>query len=125
MADPDTLPVLAPDSIAAIVRREGTIAWEQTSAELASSLRARLTLAFLGSASSGKDSAIRAIFGVDFGEISPIPGSTTILGAPLLLICLQLVIRRDQLWMPKWALGSSLPRENYRATIGKVRKLLL
>lgn len=35
-----------------------------------------MTVAFLGSASSGKDSAIRALFGVDFGEISPIPGST-------------------------------------------------
>lgn len=67
------------ESVAAIVRREGTIAWEQTSLELATSLNARLTLAFLGSASSGKDSAIRAIFGVDFGEISPIPGSTSTL----------------------------------------------
>jgi GTP-binding protein Era len=33
-------------------------------------------VAFLGSASSGKDSAIRALFGIDFGDISPIPGST-------------------------------------------------
>jgi GTP-binding protein Era len=51
-------------------------AWEQSSSGLATALAQHLTIAFLGSASSGKDSAIRALFGVDFGEISPIPGST-------------------------------------------------
>jgi hypothetical protein len=69
--------------------------------------------------------ALMVFFGLVNAIASPIPGSTTILGAPMLLICLQLVIRRDQLWMPKWALKSSLPRENYRATIGRVRKPLL
>ena len=69
--------------------------------------------------------AMMVFFGLINAIASPIPGSTTILGAPMLLICLQLVIRRDQLWMPKWALKSSLPRDNYRATIGKVKKPLL
>lgn len=69
--------------------------------------------------------ALMVFFGLINAIASPIPGSTTILGAPLLLICLQLVIRRDQLWMPRWALNSSIPRDNYRATIGKVRKPLL
>lgn len=69
--------------------------------------------------------ALMVFFGLINAIASPIPGSTTILGAPMLLICLQLLIRRDQLWMPKWALKSSLPRENYRATIDKVRKPLL
>lgn len=55
---------------------------------------------------------------------SPIPGSTTILGAPLMLICLQLLIRRDQLWLPKWALKSSLPREEYRKVVDRVQKPL-
>ncbi|WP_426042473.1 exopolysaccharide biosynthesis protein [Brevundimonas sp. TWP2-3-4b1] len=68
--------------------------------------------------------ALMVFFGLINAIASPIPGSTTILGAPMLLICLQLVIRRDQLWMPRWALKSSLPRENYRATIGKVRRPL-
>lgn len=68
--------------------------------------------------------ALMVFFGLINAIASPIPGSTTILGAPMLLICLQLVIRRDQLWMPKWALASSLPREAYRATIDKVRKPL-
>ena len=69
--------------------------------------------------------ALMVFFGLINAIASPIPGSTTILGTPMLLICLQLLIRRDQLWMPKWALNSSLPRANYRATIGKVRKPLL
>lgn len=69
--------------------------------------------------------AMMVFFGLINAIASPIPGSTTILGAPMVLICLQLVIRRDQLWMPKWALSSSLPRENYRGTIAKVRRPLL
>ncbi|TVQ88808.1 MAG: DUF697 domain-containing protein [Deltaproteobacteria bacterium] len=50
--------------------------WELATAEIDEALRQRLVVAFLGSASSGKDSAIRALFGMDFGEIDPIPGST-------------------------------------------------
>lgn len=69
--------------------------------------------------------ALMVFFGLVNAIASPIPGSTTILGAPMLLICLQLVIRRDQLWMPKWALSSSIPRDNYRATIARVKKPLL
>lgn len=44
--------------------------------QVAASLSQQLVVAFLGSASSGKDSAIRALFGIDFGQIDPIPGST-------------------------------------------------
>ncbi|MGV3577539.1 exopolysaccharide biosynthesis protein [Brevundimonas sp.] len=69
--------------------------------------------------------ALMVFFGLINAIASPIPGSTTILGTPMLLICLQLLIRRDQLWMPGWALKSSLPRESYRTTIGKVKKPLL
>lgn len=68
--------------------------------------------------------AMMVFFGLVNAIASPIPGSTTILGAPLLLICLQLAIRRDQLWMPKWALKSSLPRENFRGVVARVRKPL-
>jgi hypothetical protein len=69
--------------------------------------------------------ALMVFFGLINAIASPIPGTTTILGAPMLLICLHLLIRRDQLWMPAWSLKSSLPRENYRATIDRVRKPLL
>jgi len=64
------------DELALQIRAEGDRAWAASEETLARELSARVTLAFLGSASAGKDSAIRAIFGIDFGEISPIPGST-------------------------------------------------
>jgi uncharacterized protein (DUF697 family)/GTP-binding protein EngB required for normal cell division len=50
--------------------------WELASSEIATSLLRDLVLAFVGAASSGKDAAIRALFGVDFGQIDPIPGTT-------------------------------------------------
>ena len=50
--------------------------WSEMTNNLEDQLKSRLSVAFLGSASSGKDSAIRALFGFDFGEVSPVPGST-------------------------------------------------
>ncbi len=50
------------------------------------------------------------------------PGSTTVLGAPLLLLCGQLLFRADQVWLPKWALKSSIDRAGYRKTTGRVLK---
>jgi GTP-binding protein Era len=58
------------------IRARAVEAWDAGEAALKEALRKELVVAFLGSASSGKDSAIRALFGLDFGEISPIPGST-------------------------------------------------
>lgn len=40
-------------------------------------LKRKLVIAFLGTASSGKTSGIKALFNIDFGYIHPIPGSTT------------------------------------------------
>jgi uncharacterized protein (DUF697 family)/GTP-binding protein EngB required for normal cell division len=50
--------------------------WALVSNAVDRSLETTLVIAFLGSASSGKDSAIKALFGIDFGDIDPIPGST-------------------------------------------------
>jgi uncharacterized protein (DUF697 family)/GTP-binding protein EngB required for normal cell division len=50
--------------------------WELAARDVEEALRGAVALAFVGSASSGKDSAIRALFGVDFGQIDPVPGST-------------------------------------------------
>ena len=50
--------------------------WELAASEVQAALQQTLSIAFLGSASSGKDSAIRALFGLDFGQVDPIPGST-------------------------------------------------
>ena len=63
MDDPQKNPGdLATLDVRALVRFHGTEAWNQSEAELAKALSQRLTVAFLGSASSGKDSAIRALF---------------------------------------------------------------
>lgn len=48
-------------------------AWHSVNEQLNKSL----VIAFLGTASSGKTSGIKALFGIDFGNIHPIPGSTT------------------------------------------------
>ncbi len=53
-----------------------TVRWEVAATEVREALQQTLAVAFLGSASSGKDAAIRAIFGIDFGQIDAIPGST-------------------------------------------------
>ena len=58
--------------------------------------------------------ALMLFFGLMNIAIGIIPGTTTILGAPLLLMGLQLVTRQDQLWLPKWALRRSIDREAYR-----------
>ncbi|MCB9679115.1 MAG: DUF697 domain-containing protein [Alphaproteobacteria bacterium] len=50
--------------------------WELAADEVSTALQQTLAVAFLGSASAGKDSAIRALFGLDFGQVDPIPGST-------------------------------------------------
>lgn len=68
--------ITATGDMRAIVRAQGLGAWEQSELAMRNALSQHLTVAFLGSASSGKDSAIRTLFGVDFGDISPIPGST-------------------------------------------------
>lgn len=47
-------------------------AWEEVEAQSDKSL----LIAFLGTASSGKTSGIKALFDVDMGDISPIPGTT-------------------------------------------------
>lgn len=50
--------------------------WEVANRHVDEALRSAVALAFVGSASAGKDSAIRALFGIDFGQIDPVPGST-------------------------------------------------
>jgi hypothetical protein len=64
--------------------------------------------------------ALMLFFGLLSVAIGIIPGTTTILGAPLLLMGLQLAIRRDQLWLPRWALRRWIERETYRTGVRKV-----
>lgn len=58
--------------------------------------------------------ALMLFFGLMNIAIGIIPGTTTILGLPLLLMGLQLATRQDQLWLPKWALRRWIDREAYR-----------
>lgn len=64
--------------------------------------------------------ALMLFFGLMNIAIGIIPGTTTILGAPLLLMGLQLATRQDQLWLPKWALRRWIEREAYRNGVEKV-----
>lgn len=64
--------------------------------------------------------ALMLFFGLLSIAIGIIPGTTTILGAPLLLMGLQLAIRQDQLWLPRWALRRWIERETYRQGVQKV-----
>jgi uncharacterized protein (DUF697 family)/GTP-binding protein EngB required for normal cell division len=63
-------------SDAAVLASAVLARWELAADEADEALKQTLAVAFLGSASSGKDSAIRALFGLDFGQVDPIPGST-------------------------------------------------
>ncbi len=65
-----------PQAHALQLRSAALSAWLESDGGLERALSENLVVAFLGSASSGKDSGIRALFGLDFGEVSPIPGST-------------------------------------------------
>lgn len=58
------------------MERQVLARWEIAAGEVEEALKQTLAVAFLGSASAGKDSAIRALFGIDFGQVDPIPGST-------------------------------------------------
>ncbi len=64
--------------------------------------------------------ALMLFLGLVSAVIGAIPGSTTVLGLPILIISFQLVIRQDQLWLPKWALASSIDRGGYREAIAGV-----
>jgi hypothetical protein len=64
--------------------------------------------------------AMMLFFGLLNIIVGAVPGSTTILGIPLLLVSAQLILRGDQLWLPKWALKRSIERQTYRQAVEKV-----
>lgn len=64
--------------------------------------------------------ALMLFFGLLNIAIGIIPGTTTILGAPLLLMGLQLAMRVDQLWLPRWAMKRWIERKTYREGVEKV-----
>ncbi len=59
-------------------------AWRQVTATVEEETLRTLVIGFIGSPSAGKDSLIKALFDVDFGDIAPVPGSTaTVRVAPI------------------------------------------
>lgn len=52
------------------------------------------------------------------------PGGTTLTGAPLLLLSLELAWRRDSLWIPRWAARISIDRETFGRLIRRFMRPL-
>lgn len=48
------------------------------------------------------------------------PGGTTITGAPLVLISAQLLLGRETLWLPRWAMDASLDRARFARGVARV-----
>jgi hypothetical protein len=63
--------------------------------------------------------ALLLLLGLLSAVIGGIPGTTTVIGVPIMVLAVQLVFRRDQLWMPRWLLKRSFDRAAYRASIAR------
>lgn len=68
--------------------------------------------------------ALLFLLGLISAVIGAIPGMTTVLGVPMLLVAVQLILRRDQLWLPQWALTRHLDRHNFAAAVAKTDRPL-
>lgn len=64
--------------------------------------------------------ALLLLLGLLSALIGTIPGTTTIIGIPILIIGMQLLLRRDELWLPSWILGRDLPRAAFAEAAAKV-----
>ncbi|HEV7227175.1 exopolysaccharide biosynthesis protein [Brevundimonas sp.] len=65
--------------------------------------------------------AVLLILGLLSALIGTIPGTTTIIGIPILIIGAQLLFRRDELWLPGWILKRDLPRPAFAEAAAKVK----
>lgn len=68
--------------------------------------------------------AVLLILGLLSATIGVIPGVTTLLGVPILIIGVQLLIRRNELWLPKWILRRDIPRSAFAEAAAKVKPRL-
>lgn len=50
------------------------------------------------------------------------PGGTTLTGAPLLFLSLELAVGRDTLWLPRWAERASVNRQAFRTLSARFMK---
>ncbi len=68
--------------------------------------------------------ALLFLLGLISAIIGGVPGTTTVLGIPMLLIAFQLMIRRDELYLPRWALRGKIQRKTFSDAAAKVMKPL-
>ena len=52
------------------------------------------------------------------------PGGTTLTGAPLLLLAMELALGRETLWIPRWAERVAINRQTFRKLSARFRKPL-
>lgn len=65
--------------------------------------------------------ALLLMLGLISAVIGVIPGTTTLLGVPIMIIGVQLLFRRDELWLPGWILKRDIPRAAFADAAAKVR----
>jgi len=68
--------------------------------------------------------ALLLILGLLSATIGVIPGVTTLLGVPIMIIGGQLLFRRNELWLPKWILRRDMPRPAFAEAAAKVKSRL-
>lgn len=68
--------------------------------------------------------ALLLMLGLLSAVIGVIPGTTTLLGIPIMIIGVQLLFRRNELWLPRWILRRDLPRPAFAEAAAKVKSRL-
>src|SRR3712207_3776778 len=48
------------------------------------------------------------------------PGSTTVTGAPLLILAFQMMLGRDTVWLPRWVCRAAVNRSGFRRGLKRV-----
>ncbi|MFC0634210.1 exopolysaccharide biosynthesis protein [Brevundimonas balnearis] len=64
--------------------------------------------------------ALLLLLGLISAVIGAIPGTTTILGLPMLILGVQLLFRRDELWLPGWILKREIERKAFADAASRV-----
>lgn len=68
--------------------------------------------------------ALLLTLGLLSAVIGVIPGMTTVLGVPIMIIGVQLLFRRDELWLPGWIMKRDIPRPAFAEAAEKVKSRL-
>jgi hypothetical protein len=68
--------------------------------------------------------ALLLMLGLISALVGTIPGSTTVIGVPILIVGMQLLFRRDEVWLPGWILKRDLPRSAFAEAAAKVKARL-